>query len=94
MHIGEIVKNLRKSKKLTQKEVADKVGITQGALSQIENDKRPADETLTKLASALNVSVGLIYALAIKEEGVPEQSNEKYKLLFPVIMDMLMKIVQ
>lgn len=44
---------------LTQKEVAQKAGITQSALSQMESsDNEMRTATLEKLAAALGVSVG------------------------------------
>jgi len=44
---------------LTQKEVADKAGMTQSALSQMESsDNEMRTGTLEKLATALGVSVG------------------------------------
>ncbi|MFQ5717851.1 MAG: helix-turn-helix domain-containing protein [Nitrospinales bacterium] len=44
--------------RLTQLEVAEKAGITQAALSQLENPKaRPRKATLEKLAHALDLSV-------------------------------------
>jgi DNA-binding XRE family transcriptional regulator len=42
---------------LTQEEVATRMGITQPALVQIENAKRPRRPTLQKLAHALGISV-------------------------------------
>jgi len=42
---------------LTQEEVATRMGITQPALVQIENAKRPRRPTLQKLAQALGISV-------------------------------------
>lgn len=40
---------------LTQEEVAKKMGITQAALAQIEQSKRPRTMTLEKLARALGI---------------------------------------
>ncbi len=42
---------------LTQADVAARMGITQSALAQMENAKRPRKITLEKLANALGVSV-------------------------------------
>lgn len=53
------VKAWRVHLKLTQKEVAEKAGITQSALSQMESsDNEMRTATLEKLAAALGVSVG------------------------------------
>ena len=48
----------RKHKRMTQAELARKVGITQAALSQIERpDSKPQMATLEKIAAALGVEV-------------------------------------
>lgn len=43
---------------LTQQDVAARMNISQSALAQMENAKRPRKATLEKLAAALGVSVG------------------------------------
>lgn len=56
--ISERISDIRSESGLTQKELADRAGITQGALSQIENGNRtPTLLVLRKLARALNISV-------------------------------------
>jgi DNA-binding XRE family transcriptional regulator len=42
---------------LTQAEVAARMGISQAALSQLENQKRPRRASLEKLAKALGLNV-------------------------------------
>lgn len=53
----------RRSRKMTQVELADKAGLTPAAVSQIENDLRsPMLETAKNLATALGVSIDyLVY---------------------------------
>ncbi len=46
---------------LTQEEVARRMGVTQPALAQIENAKRPRKATLEKLAHALKIDVLQLY---------------------------------
>ena len=56
--IGEKLKTLRKSQRLTQQTVADKVGITRATLSNYEINRRVPDlRTLQKLSDAFNVSL-------------------------------------
>ena len=58
MSLGNTIKNLRVSKKLTQYELAQKANISKNALWNYENDKRePRIEVLEKLAFALDVSM-------------------------------------
>lgn len=56
-NIGTKIQKLRESLNLTQKELADKVGITDATLSRYENNKRePKAEILARMAKVLNVT--------------------------------------
>lgn len=56
--VARRIKDLIKSKNLTQAEVAEKVGITQAAISQIVNGERfPTMPLIMKLAKELTVSI-------------------------------------
>lgn len=58
MNLGEKIKNLRLKKKLTLRELSEKVNLKANTLSQIENEKRkPSIESLNALADFFNVSV-------------------------------------
>lgn len=58
MSIGENIQKYRKDKKLTQQELADKIGISKSHMSKIEiNNKKPSLELLFKIAEKLNVSL-------------------------------------
>ncbi len=53
-----ITKAWRKYLRLSQKDAAAKIGISQGALSQIENNERNHPGTLQKIAAAYGLDVG------------------------------------
>ena len=56
--MGEIISTLRKEKGMTQKDIADKLGITDKAVSKWERDIAfPDTATIPKLAEILGVSV-------------------------------------
>ena len=56
--MGEIISTLRKEKGMTQKEIADQLGITDKAISKWErNIAFPDTATIPKLAEILGVSV-------------------------------------
>lgn len=51
-----IIRDLRKKKNLTQKQLANKAGIAQSTVSDIEDGtKSPKLETLDKIATALDM---------------------------------------
>lgn len=69
--IGAKLKALRKSQRMTQQTVADKVGITRATLSNYEIDRRTPDlKTLRKLAECFGV--GLDYFDVVPADEVLE----------------------
>lgn len=96
--IGQRLRTLRKSQKLTQQAVADRVGITRATLSNYEIDRRTPDlKTLRKLAERFGVGLdyfGVVPADEVldllaraKEVFESEQiSDERKNELFDEIM--------
>lgn len=56
MSIGSRIREARRAAKLTQKELAQKVGMTQGALSALETGDSQSSTLLPSMAAALGVS--------------------------------------
>lgn len=56
------LKNIRQKKKLSQKSLADKAGISRVHLTQIENGKAiPSISVARKIADALNCEIETIF---------------------------------
>lgn len=56
MSIGKNIQRFRKERKLTQEELAKRIGISKSHMSKIEIDnKKPSMEILIKLANILNI---------------------------------------
>ena len=54
--VGDNIRKFRKQKKMTQKELGNKLGISQSAINQFENNKTaPKLTTIIKVADALDV---------------------------------------
>lgn len=68
MSFGEMVRNRRKEKGLTQKELAEMVGIDFTYLSKIETGDLPppSDEIIKKLATNLDLEADELFLLARK----------------------------
>jgi len=67
--IGQRIREIRKSRNLTQRQLADQVGLNFTYLSRIENDRLDADqtpreETLDKIAGALDTDPEELLLLA------------------------------
>lgn len=72
--MGEIISTLRKEKGMTQKDIADQLGITDKAVSKWERDIAfPDTATIPKLAEILEVSVEDL--LQAKAAPVPASSS-------------------
>lgn len=56
MNIGERMRLERRKKKWSQEELARRVGVTQGLISQMENGTNDTSKYLTAIARALEVS--------------------------------------
>lgn len=66
MNVNEMIKQIRRAKGITQKQLADKIGCTQSKIFKIESgDCELKVSELYKIAEALNVSISeLFYVLS------------------------------
>ncbi len=92
MNIGKAIRDLRKEHQMSQEQLAQSAGLTQAALSAIENGVKPNPETLKNLSKVLGVPESLIYAMAIEKEDVPPHKQVLYDELFPVIQSLIQRI--
>lgn len=68
--LGERLIKLRKSRKLTQQQIADKLHLSRGTYAQYEIDRRvPEYATLEKMADFFEVSIDYLVGREIKEEN-------------------------
>ncbi len=59
MNLGSVLRKHRKELKLTMKEVAEKARISEGFLSQVENNvNTPSVDTLMNICSAMGINAG------------------------------------
>lgn len=71
MNLGNELRRCRKQKNLTLKAVAEKAGVSEGFLSQVENNvKSPSVETLMSIGQALSVDVGGLLSRLQNQERV------------------------
>jgi transcriptional regulator with XRE-family HTH domain len=65
MTLGARLKGLRTDRRIRQKDLAQKAGLTPSLVSQIESDKlTPSLHTLGRLAGALGVPIGALFEQA------------------------------
>ncbi|AEH47105.1 helix-turn-helix domain-containing protein [Parageobacillus thermoglucosidasius] len=81
MDLGERLKLCREKKGLSQKEVAEKIGIKNNTLSNYESgERRPDYETLCKLADLYEVSLDYL----IKGQEHKEEKENKNLFFFDI----------
>lgn len=81
--MGEIISTLRKEKGMTQKELAEKLNITDKAVSKWERDVACPDiNTLTKLAEILGVSLDEL----MNSKSKPTSKNRKTQEIVNLVL--------
>jgi transcriptional regulator with XRE-family HTH domain len=78
--VGRKIRQLRKQRKLTQTELADRIGIHQSDLSRMEQGEYKVGlDTLLKVLGTFNMSIGEFFDENSRQRGL----LEKYKTLSP-----------
>ena len=81
--IGKFIADCRKDKKLTQEQLAEKLGVTSKSISRWENGNTMPDYSLLKdLCSELNINVNeLLSGEKIKESDYMNKDEENFIML-------------
>jgi transcriptional regulator with XRE-family HTH domain len=68
---GARIRSLRRAKQMTQRQVAERIPMSPGNLSRLENGEHgpPADEVISKLAAILDIDVAELFKLAGRDIG-------------------------
>ena len=75
LDLSKNIKKYRKEKELTQKELAEKIGVSTITIQNYENNRRePNVETLTDIATALGINIKNLFESTITE-------SNSYKLI-------------
>ena len=77
MNIRNNIKNLCKLKNITQRQLAEKIGVTDNSLSMTLGKNNPQLSTLTNIAEALGVSVSQLLASPEELELLTGLSQEE-----------------
>lgn len=90
MKVGATIKKLRKEKGIRQIDFANKCGISQTYLSQIENDNRnPTVDVLEKISKVLGIPYPVVSFLSLTEESVSEDKREVFKRMERVMFGLV-----
>ncbi len=90
VNMGERLKQLRNQKKLTQKQVADRIGLAISAISSYESGTRyPSYETLIKFARIYHVSTDFLLGLVDTQNIDVTGLDENEICIVSQLVDML-----
>lgn len=95
MTFGEKLVYYRSKKNLTQKALAETLGITPTRLNYWEKDKREPDvQMILQIANALDVSANVLigYEEETKKAPMPEGTGEKEFILLDETNDLLVEL--
>jgi transcriptional regulator with XRE-family HTH domain len=93
--VGKTVREIRKKQRMTMKEVAVKIGVSESLISQIENDKiSPSIDTLLNIAEVLNIDFDYLFRQFKKDNPVNIiYKNKRTKILKDgILYELLSKI--
>lgn len=91
MDIGDSIRKLRMWREMTQKELAQRIGMSANALCAIElNRAFPAKETIVKVCRVLGIPVGYLLFFALTEEDIPQDKRELFRILREDLCDVLL----
>ena len=77
MNIGQAIKMCRTRRGVSQTDLALRADCSVSYLSMLENNKRdPTLSTLTKIAQALNIPIGILFFLASERDELTGMDKE------------------
>lgn len=92
VNMGDKLKTLRIEKKLTQKQVADRIGLAISAVSSYESGTRyPSYDTLVKLTRIFHVSTDYLLGITDKRNVDVSGLEEDEIEIVTELVDMLRK---
>jgi transcriptional regulator with XRE-family HTH domain len=91
MNIGEAIREIRKAKGISQKQLAEEACISANALSSIERDEAwPTKTTISLICDALDIPVSCLLFASITEEDVPSERRAVFQALRKPIIELFL----
>jgi len=90
LYFGDKLKALRTEKKLTQQQLAEKLGLVKGSISAYEkNAKYPSVSILIKLCTLFNVSADYLLGLSDNIEfNMSSLTDEQMQIIMRLIIEL------
>ncbi len=93
MLVGSALKEVRKSKNMKQKHLAEACHMSQTYLSQIENNKvNPNVSVLEKLSKQLDTPLPVLMFLSLDEDDIADEKRELFRNISPAVKNFIREI--
>lgn len=90
MEIGTTIRGIRKSRGITQLELAMRIGLSKNAVSLIEkNETFPHKATIDRICTALNTSSSVLFLLSCDDYGIPKHKVDQFNALKKLMIQLI-----
>jgi transcriptional regulator with XRE-family HTH domain len=84
LNLGDRIRDLRREKKLSGAELAQRSGVSRSLITQIEkNTSNPSIETLRRMANSLEVPIAAFFEEQEPTNGIVVRKNQRKQLKLP-----------
>lgn len=91
MDLGQAIKTLRQKQGMTQQQLADRCGVSDNAISNLETGKAyPPKGMVEKLCAAFGIPSSYLLMASIQEEDFPEEKRVLYRALLEPLRNELL----
>lgn len=91
MDIGKAIKTLRKSRDMTQKQLADRIGCSETNLIFMETGRSfPRMEKIESICRELNIPQSYLLVFSLTKEDIPEGKQGLYETRVQLLRDELL----
>lgn len=92
MNIGQAIKTLRLKQGMTQLQLADRCGISDQGISNIETGRTlPPKSTVEKLCQVFGIPTSYLLLASIEEDDIPEEKRVLYRALLEPLRNELLE---
>lgn len=92
MDLGQAIKTLRTKQDWTQTQLAERLGMSVTAVSELENGKTfPPKTTMEKLCEAFGIPQSYMLLASIEEADIPDEKRVLYRALLEPLRNELLE---
>ena len=87
MNVGDAIKSLRKKKGLSQKELAQRSGLSANAMCSIEkNEAFPSRDSIDRICKALDIPTSYLMFFSVTDEDIPAEKRVAFNAMKAILM--------